>query len=168
MGYTTEFEGHFDISPAIAPEHAAYLNKFAGTRRMQRYADVLTGRKFPDPIREAVGLPIGEDGEYFVGGTGVAGQDRDASVDDYNRPPNDQPGLWCKWVVGKTVNGDDVVVWDGGEKFYAYIEWLQYLIDRFFKPWGYTLHGVVTWWGESKGDIGEIDVIDNEIKVTFG
>ena len=83
-----------------------------------------------------VNLPAGIDGEYFVGGGGCAGQKHDRSIIDYNRPPRTQPGLWCQWVVTKTQDGTDVIAWDGGEKFYDYVEWLCYLIEHFFKPWG--------------------------------
>lgn len=69
----------------------------------------------------------------------------------------------CQWEIG-----DDrkTVKWDGGEKFYEYIEWLQKLIDEFFKPWGYQLNGRVEWYGEERKDTGCIKVTDNVIKVT--
>lgn len=73
MGYTTAFDGYFTVSPAMRPEHVAYLNKFSETRRMKRDVTVLAA--MPDPIREAVGLPLGDEGEYFVGGQGEMGQD---------------------------------------------------------------------------------------------
>jgi hypothetical protein len=165
MGYTTDFNGHFIISPAINQEHATYLNKFAETRRMLRDSDILSSEDFPDPIREMVDLPVGINGEYFVGGGGCNGQGRDRSIIDYNRPPRTQPGLWCQWIVMKTRDGIDVVAWDGGEKFYDYVEWLCYLIEHFFKSWGYTLNGAVAWQGEDDDDIGEIRVVNNFIAV---
>jgi hypothetical protein len=168
MGYTTEFEGSFTISPTIKPEHAVYLNRFAETRRMQRDSSILQSEEFPDPIRESIGLPIGIDGEYFVGGGGLVGQERDRSIVDYNKPPRTQPELWCQWIVTKTQGGTDVLVWDGGEKFYAYIEWLEYLIEHFFKPWGYTLNGSVEWQGEGVNDFGEIFVTDNVVRIISG
>lgn len=163
MGYTTEFSSHFTVSPAMRPEHVAYLNKFAETRRMWRDVTVLA--TMPDPVRESVGLPLGEGVEYFVGGGGFAGQDEDASILNYNRPPPSQPGLWCKWAVVKDEYGNDVVAWNHGEKFYDYIEWLRYLINRFFKPWEYVLNGTIQWQGEKVGDSGTIEIVDNEIRV---
>lgn len=65
------------------------------------------------------------------------------------------PGFWCQWVVNEKGN----IEWDGGEKFYAYTAWLQYLVDKFFKPWGVKLKGEITWQGEDFGDVGQI-VID--------
>lgn len=36
MGYTTDFSGQFNVSPALKPEHMVYLAAFAETRRMKR------------------------------------------------------------------------------------------------------------------------------------
>ena len=65
MGYSTDFFGEFEVTPTLKPEHAAYLRKFTETRRMKRDAAKTAAR--PDPIREAVGLPVGVEGCYFVG-----------------------------------------------------------------------------------------------------
>lgn len=156
MGYTTDFFGSFDISPAIKPEHEEYINKFATTRRMIRNAAVAETLK--DDVRKRAGLPVGNEGAFFVGGEGFMGQDRDKSVVDGNNPPRGQPGLWCQWVVE-----DGELRWDGGEKFYEYVEWLKYLVTNFFKPWGYTLNGTVEWQGEDRNDRGLIIVKDNVV-----
>ena len=66
----------------------------------------------PDEIRLNVNLPIGNYGEYFVGGTGYAGQDEDSSILEYNDPPPSQPGLWCQWIVE-----DDQLIWNGMKSF---------------------------------------------------
>lgn len=159
MGYTTEFDGEFAITPPLKLEHREYLAKFSETRRMLR--DPTIAAEMADPLREAVGLPIGEHADYFVGGGGYAGQDRDASVVDYNTPAPKQPGLWCHWTPVET---GVALVWDEGEKFYYYVPWLTYLIEHFFKPWGYTLNGEVLWQGEDSDDRGVIRVKDNEVR----
>ncbi len=154
MGYTTNFEGQFRLSRELAPEHKAFLDAFNSTRRMNR-----DGAKLPPcPIREAAGLPAKP--EYFVSGSGFAGQDHDASIINYNSPPPGQPGLWCKWAPNAS---GDVIEWDGAEKFYDYTEWLRYLIGHFLAPWGYELNGEVTWSGESAGDVGKIVVVNNDV-----
>ena len=56
--------------------------------------------------------------------------------------------------------------WDGGEKFYNYVEWLEYLIKNFFEPWGYSLNGSVNWQGEEDEDNGTIVVKHNEVKAS--
>jgi hypothetical protein len=169
MGYTTDFSGEFTVTPPLTPEHKAYLEKFAETRRMKRDEAVTASR--PDPLREAVGLPIGREGGFFVNEEGLCGQGKEtdrhpredraeAGILEYNQPPAGQPGLWCQWVPNED---GTAIVWDEGEKFYHYIEWLEYMIDKFLRPWGYTLNGSVNWFGESSDDRGIIRVENNEI-----
>jgi hypothetical protein len=144
----------------LTPEHAAYLKKFAETRRMKR--DARKVQSLPDPIREAVGLPLGKEGGYFVGAQGFMGQDADDSVLNYNTPPAGQPGLWCQWEPNED---GTAIVWNQAEKFYDYIRWLEYLIKHFLAPWGYVLDGEVEWQGEEDEDRGTIQVVQNEVKI---
>lgn len=150
-----EFWRSFGLEPA----HAAYLHAFSDTRRMRR--DASRAALFPDPIREAVGLPIGPEGAYFVGGRDDFGQGEDESILDYNDPPYGQPGLWCQWIPSKDRTA---IVWSGAEKFYYYVEWLEYLIEHFLGPWGYLLNGEVDWQGEEEEDRGTITVVENAVK----
>jgi len=160
MGYTTDFRGFFACSKALTPEQNKYLQNFADTRRMKRDAD--KAAELLDEVRSAVGLPIGLDGGYFVGGNGDFGQDQDESVIEYNLPPTEQPGLWCQWVPSE--DGTQIV-WDGGEKFYHYVEWIEYIIQHFLQPWGITLNGTVEWRGEDWDDTGFIVINNNEVEV---
>lgn len=159
MGYNTDFAGKFDLDRPLAPEHAAYLRKFNQTRRMRRNAEITDTR--PDPLRLAVGLPVGEEGGYFVGTDGSMGQEFGAAdILDYNVAPVGQPELWCNWTPNDT---GTAIEWDGGEKFYGYIPWIKYLIRHFLEPWGYVLNGEVEWWGEEQGDTGTIMIEDNSV-----
>lgn len=54
--------------------------------------------------------------------------------------------------------------WSGGEKFYGYVEWLEWLIKYFFKPKGIILSGTLIYQGEEIGDVGQIKVNDNLVK----
>lgn len=189
MGYTTDFWGQFDVTPTLTPEHKAYLEAFSTTRRMKRVVEKLP----PDPIREAVGLPAGHDGAYFVGGEGFHGQDRDESVTDYNEPPGipefprdpDMSTFGNRFAEHMKAKAEAVkngaqpglwcqwvpnedgtaIVWDEGEKFYEYVAWIEYLINHFLAPWGYKLNGEVRWVGEDSSDRGIILVVDNVVKV---
>lgn len=159
MGYTTEFTGSFALDKPLTPEHKAFLEMFNETRRVKRNPALLS----KDPIREKAGLTsAGVDGEYFVAGKGVCGQDHDKSIVEYDGPPGEQPSLWCQWrpnEVGMAIE------WDEGEKFYEYVPWLEYLIKHFLAPWGYKLNGTVTWQGERRDDSGSITVEDNFVSV---
>jgi hypothetical protein len=154
MGYTTDFEGGFNITPNLSQKDNEFLTKFSETRRMARN----------------VGPEYGVEGEFYVDGTGWAGQDSDTTVINYNKPPSTQPGLWCQWVP--TDDGCELI-WDGGEKFYNYVEWLDYLIDKILAPRGYTLNGECQWFGEERDDVGVIIVKNNKVttkvgKLTYG
>ncbi len=162
MGYTTDFMGAFNLDRVMAPAHAKYLTNFNCTRRMKR--DIENSILDNDPVREAAGLSLGKEGGYYVGSKkdGNYGQDKDTSILEYNIPPRGQPGLWCGWTVGER---GDTIEWDGGEKFYSYVEWLEYILEHFLIPWGYKLNGSVTFQGESIEDRGKILVRDNKVTV---
>lgn len=72
------------------------------------------------------------------------------------------PGIWCDWTVNDEGSS---LFWNGSEKFYNYIEWLNYLIDNFFRPWGCSLNGNIYWQGEEVGDVGKIKVINSFVFV---
>jgi len=81
-------------------------------------------------------------------------------IDENNPEP---PGIWCQWVPsedGKTIE------WDENEKFYDYIEWIQYLLKHFLIPWGYILNGKVIWQGENMCDRGKIEIDNNLVTIT--
>lgn len=153
MGYTTEFNGHFDLNKKLTDEDAQYLLKFANVRHMKR--DI---------------QGYGIEGEFYVDGSDNDGSDnfgqgRDSNIIDYNKPPSTQPGLWCQWVPTKDYKG---IIWDEGEKFYNYVEWLEYIINNFLAPKGYILNGEVEWIGEENGDLGMIVVVDNVVTTKEG
>ena len=163
MGYTTDFIGEFELNTPLTPEHKAYLEAFADTRRMKRDDAVIA--KLPDPIREAVGLPA--IGAYYVAGVedGNFGQKAhvgENGILEYNYPPEGQPGIWCQWTPN---DAGDAMEWDYGEKFYSYVEWIVYLRDHFLAPWGYIMDGEVEWEGEDRTDAGKIIIVNNLITV---
>lgn len=156
MGYTTVFEGIVTIH-GLQVAQVLYLNTFSNTRRMKRNVKLLSG--ILDPIREAVGLPLGEDGEFFVGGDDCCVD----SIIDRNSPPSTQPGLWCDWNIQADGEG---LTWNGSEKFYNYTEWLVYIIENFIKRWGLIANGQITWQGEDSSDFGIISVVNNVVVAT--
>jgi len=162
MGYHTDFNGSFNLDKPLTAAQVNYLKKFAETRRVKRDISKLS-MPTEDMTHIKVGLPNKD--EYFVDCLGFMGQDKDDSILDYNSPPAGQPGLWCQWVP--TDDGESIV-WDEGEKFYNYVEWIEYIIENFLKPWGYVLNGEVSWNGEEQGDVGIIVVENNEVRTKQG
>lgn len=162
MGYETWFSGSYEIQPKLTPKHLAYLNAFCETRRVNR--DVMKMTHLPDPLRVAVGLPLGAEGGYYVGSVkdGISGQRPCPSVLDSNGPPRSQPTLWCPWIFDSdAIEGED-------GKAYEFKEWLDYLISHFLEPWGYKVNGCVNWDGEDSDDFGELWVKDNLIQACMG
>ena len=129
MGYTTDFNGRFHFNKPLDKETHAILTGLATTRRMKRQ-----------------GLPeeYGFQGEFYYNpNSKMMGQEEEASIVDYNTPPDTQPGLWLQWIPSKD---GKYLEWDGGEKFYHYVEWL----------------------GEDADDRGLISIKDNVITVKRG
>jgi hypothetical protein len=67
------------------------------------------------------------------------------------------PSNYCQWVLTKDCKG---LEWDGGEKFYSYDKWLEYIAKYILKPAGITLNGKVSFKGEEWSDRGWL-VCDN-------
>lgn len=195
MGYTTDFTGSLTLNKELTSEQKSYINTFSNNRRMKRNVNKLMelyhGKfGFPGvPENSDPKLIYGRDGEYFVKYDDNFGQIEDDSIIDYNTPPGQisyrgnsnfheiyikneekikngecQPGLWCQWII----NENNELEWDGGEKFYNYVEWLQYLINHFFSKWNVLLNGEIEWVGEDRDDLGKIIVKDNIIKIEHG
>lgn len=164
MGYTTEFYGSFKFNKPVEPWLIEYIDKFSNTRRMRRDNEKIK-ELYPQWEELCFNGSLGVEGEYFVGGVGFMGQDKDDSVLNHNDPTRRQPGLWCDWVVTEDGTG---LTWNGMEKFYYYTEWLEYLISNFFEPLGYVLNGDVEYQGEDYDDLGVIHVTDNLVDVEYG
>lgn len=109
MGNKTKYWGQINIEPPLSPTEIEYLNEFNETRRMLR-----------------------KNGPYFVGGTGMRGQnENDPDVLIGNQPPLGQPSLWCQWIP--TEHGRHLE-WDRNPTFHYAAEWMLYLIQHFLKP----------------------------------
>jgi hypothetical protein len=123
MGYSTNFEGEFQLSLPLTAEHKAILVDLA----QQEHVPGEGGK----PLRAA---------------------------------NSGRPCRYCQWVP--TADGTEIQ-WDGGEKFYCWLEWLQYIVDHHLRPWGYVLSGQVRWSGENLDDAGIIYVKDNRVEAVL-
>jgi hypothetical protein len=161
VGYSTYFKGQVNVFPALSQEHINYLTNFADIRHVARNNEKIPldeRASFWDEAMQRRFLSQGKpevEGEFYIDG-----EDDDSSVLDTNRPPKSQPGLWCGWVPSED---GKMIVHDGGEKFYYYVEWLQYICKTFLAPAGYLANGIVGWQGEEVGDVGRIDVVNNNV-----
>lgn len=146
MGYTTNFHGSFELDRPVDDATYALLHGLATTRRMKR----------------KLGPEYGVDGEFYVDSKEDFGQTHTPDIVNFNCPPSTQPGLWCHWLISSDRMS---IEWDGGEKFYDYVEWLKYIIDNILHPRGYVLNGQVSWQGEDAEDMGIIRVDSNGVRV---
>lgn len=150
MGYNTDFIGRVEVDPPLNEQEIEYLRKFSESRRMDR-----------------------EKGPYFVDGENYTGLDKDSDIINHNRPPEGQPGLWCDWVP----NDDGTAIeWNGDEKSYDMLDWMEYLIVHFIGSLpnakvkhpeefaflqSHTCNGFVEAQGEDPDDRWAISVEDN-------
>lgn len=164
MGYTTWFTGGLEFDKPVSEEFKNYINEFSYVRHMKRDVEKIIDL-CPDWEKYSFNGNLGPEGQYFIGERYIRNNDKliDTSILDGNRPPKTQPGLWCQWVI----EGNELV-WDQGEKFYEYEEWLIYLIDNFIAPSGYKLNGEIEFQGEDEEDFGTIRVVDNEVNLVYG
>jgi len=66
---------------------------------------------------------------------------------------------YFQWVPAETL---EHIVWDGNEKFYKYVEQLQWLCN-WLKDRGIAANGSLYWQGEETGDNGTLIVADNAV-----
>lgn len=187
MGYTTNFEGSLIFDKQLTETQKEYINNFCSTRHYKRDTKKLMEKfkgQFGFPFENLEGKTAediyGIEGEYFVNGEQYGGgcdintnecpgQISDKKMDYFKQHQLNSkliddikcvPGLWCDWEVSK--DGTELE-WNGAEKFYYYIEWLKYLIDRFFNKWDVKLNGRIEWSGEETSDTGLIKVKDSVV-----
>jgi len=151
MGYTTEFYGEVQVTPALNPEEINFLRNFSKSRRMARKSGPYT--------------VDGDNGDVFD----AMGDD---DVINGNEPPPGQPGLWCQWIPNE--DGTEIS-WDEGEKFYEAEKWMKYLIEHFLKPdciakeqlpflqANHTVDGTIEANGEEHGDNWYLNVEENVV-----
>ena len=89
-----------------------------------------------DPIREAVGLPVGEFGKFVIR------DPQDLKYISTDKTPSTDITQYCPWKIlydGTTIQISNTNVY----RNYYIIEWLKFLVVHFFNPWGYKLSGIV-------------------------
>jgi hypothetical protein len=86
------------------------------------------------------------------------------SLEDMGEDRPEGPAPWpdgyCQWQMTRDKMG---IEWDGNEKFYDYVDWLQAIIDNILTPAGIALTGEVTYQGESWDDAGVLRVVGCQV-----
>lgn len=76
--------------------------------------------------------------------------------------PQPHPNSYMQWVPTESLQA---IVWDQGEKFYDYTEWLRWLV-RWLHDQGIACSGTLYWSGESSNDTGVLTVADGVVTAT--
>jgi hypothetical protein len=158
MGYSTDFFGSVEVDKRVDDETYELLMGLSNTRRMKRDPKKLAERL--KMTEQEVLDKYGEDCQLWVGDQDNFGQNETPDVVNGNGPPKGQPGLWCKWEMDED---QKTIQWNGAEKFYDYVEWMQYLIDVVLAPKGYVVNGEIEWQGEERDDKGLLCVVNNVV-----
>lgn len=158
MSYTYDLFGKISVTPALTQDQVAYIQEFSTSYR-HKFAP--KWQSWPNPLREAVGLPVGIDGEYISSAMGAGVDFIDNCMEVDTDTPNNQPSFQCCWT---TNNKGNVVQWNKLGRTFAPAPWLEYMIEHFFKPWGVTLNGKVECHGEEKDDRTLIVVNNNHVR----
>lgn len=155
MGYNTEFYGSFCFDKPLTKEQILFIYNYSRTRHFIR----------PDVTPSKVMLDAGIN-DVGSGACYYALDDVDNKYHNewtkYKNHYNDPglcPGLWCQWIVS---DSGLRLEWDGMEKFYNYLEWLNFLIENFFSKWNYNLTGFIKYQGEDDDDFGFIRIKNNK------
>lgn len=74
------------------------------------------------------------------------------------------PDSYLQWVPTDDLAG---IVWDEGEKFYEYVEWMRWLCDH-LTMLDVRANGILVWSGEETGDTGTLTVTDNQVEISKG
>lgn len=139
MGYTTEFEGALELRPALADGLVAAWNAMVKERN-NTYLD---------------GSPRSFDAKLY-------------GRLEVRRPNAGQtkwpcaPSCWDQWTLRQDkAKQCTLIEWDGGEKFYGFIRWLQHTLDTLHavvRPLQLSVTGLIRWQGQEKEDQGVLRV----------
>lgn len=136
------FRGVFTLQPAPSPAQAAYLKAFLAVQH--GYWPVQYVSKQPDPLREAVSLPLGEDAAFFVGHQNNKLQGRNPFIDKCHGcrvGPGGQPhcGI-CPWHLSQDATQ---LKPDNKGITMMPMKWLGWIITHFLQPWNINITGKV-------------------------
>jgi len=163
MGYDTDFIGSFEIDRPLDEETQKILKGLNYTRHMKRDS-IKLAKRLEISLEECI-EKYGKEGEYYSCFDKNHEDVSHTDIVDHHNPPSSQPSLWCKWHYNEEEN---TIEWDGAEKFYEYIEWIEYMIKNILEPRDYKLNGSVTWEGEDGVDLGKISIRNNKVTVKHG
>ena len=138
------FQGAFNLTPALSSAQTSYLQAFLAVQH--GFWPLKYVRQQSDPVREAVGLPLGADAAYYTGHHSNGLKGRHPFIDKYNTispGPGNQPHCGnCPWQLSP----DDRQLVPDKKKLAAMpLKWLGWLVKYIFTPWKINVTGVASY-----------------------
>ena len=153
-GDCTELEGYFKVNKPLDEETQFIIR---GLRHGMSH------RRDSQQLANHLGISLevcfknyGVDGQLYMEDNDIAVMPRQRHEEE--RIPN-QPSTRFSW---KYFPEEQAIRWDRSEKFYCYVEWIQYLIDYVLAPRGYVLNGHVETFNDADNGADQRDYYDEE------
>lgn len=159
-----KFKGNLKFSKPLEDRHYQYLKAFSSTLRVARDPESVI--EDDDAIRANVGLPLGNECEFYTGAFTKSG--KIYKISNYSVYPSNQPSSWCYWTPSEDKCSLQALEKKYGFGFQCAESWLRYLVNNFIKPWGYSLNGKVKYHSiiaNHEDDGSSIHIKNNEITV---
>lgn len=172
MGYNTTISGKAVFDEKVSVEVIDYINRFNKTRHVLR--DVSKIKELDkDWQKRTPFMEMDDDAVYYAPGNEEYAR---GSIINNNEYPKSIPDYYCPWKLdiskenerqikkGEICEAEAILIPDGCDKPYGYTEYLQYIIDNFFEPMKYALHGAFLAIGEEFGDAEYLVVSGGVVK----
>jgi len=138
------FQGAFSLTPALSKAQASYLQAFLAVQH--GFWPIEYVQQQSDSLREAVGLPLGEDAAFYVGHFSNGLKGRHPFIDKHTTTcpgPGDQPHCGnCPWELS---TDNSQLVPDKKKLATMPLKWLGWLVSHLLTPWKINVTGVASY-----------------------
>lgn len=139
MDYVVRFDGNWSFDKLLTCKQIEEIAKFINGERKNRKIQQYTKIEFEDEISYMPEL-MNPDQIFEIGYSQL----------------NDGPIDLCQWEIS-----NNKLSWNGNINFFYHMNWLCYLIDKYFNPWDVKLNGEVRF--DEPEQQGNIKIIDNDV-----
>lgn len=138
------FQGSFNLTPGLSEAQASYLQAFLAVQHGFWPSEYV--QQQADPLREAVGLPLGEDAAFYVGHYSNGLKGRHPFINKHitiSPGPGDQPHCGnCPWQLSPD---SSKLVPDKKKLAAMPLKWLGWLVSNILTTWKINVTGVASY-----------------------
>ena len=158
-GDATELEGYFKVNKPLDEETQFIIRGLRHGMSQKRDSQLLAD--YLGMSLEECLIKYGVDGQLYVKDNNVAVICHKGYI---KQQITYQPwiGSFIPRFSWKYFPEEQAIRWDRSEKFYCYVEWIQYLIDYVLAPRGYVLNGHVETFNDADNGADQRDSYDEE------